>query len=281
MMFSSSNSNTSNLDDNDVDRLFLVYYALDSSLNLNGWNVSPGSLDKNIRSFVGKPVVLKQKDHYNLNDIPQTGNFVHPVLKNANLEENLNYQQQFAVGRINNVSLNPQKGWRFDVEITDPQMKQAFKSNTFAAKYPRYVSPQIATFPDRFPGESNNNTNIEHWQGIHLAFVDYPAYGFQKTDVKGQCYGSEQMCEIQLRSASFTKQKQQKNNKVAILSASFNDDNVTDSEKAKARKMFEEEKAKVQQELSNAKRLYNTKRKFSAMDAVELHSDIMDRGIYT
>jgi hypothetical protein len=279
MMFSSSNSNSSNLDDNDVDRLFLVYYALDSSLNLNDWSVSPESLERNIRSFIGKPVVLKQKDPFNLNDIPQTGNFVHPILKNANLEENLNYQQQFAVGRINDVSLNPQKGWRFDVEITDPQMKQAFKSNTFATKYPKWVSPQIATFPDRFLGESN--TNIEHWHGIHLAFVDYPAYGFQKTDMKGKCYGSEQMCEIQLRSASFTKQQQQKNNKVAILSASFNDDNVTDSEKAKARKMFEEEKAKVQQELSNAKRLYNTKRKFSAMDAVELHSDIMDRVIYT
>jgi hypothetical protein len=281
MMFSSSNSNSSNLDDNDVDRLFLVYYALDSSLNINGWSVSPESLERNIRSFIGKPVVLKQKDQFNPNDLQQTGNFVHPIMKNANLEENLNYQQQFAVGRINDVSLNPQKGWRFDVEITDPQMKQAFKSNTFTNRYPKWVSPQIATFPDRFPGESNT-TNIEHWHGIHLAFVDYPAYGFQKTDVKGQCYGSEQMCEIQLRSASFTKQQQQqKNNKVAILSASFNDDNVTDSEKAKARKMFEEEKAKVQQELSNAKRLYNTKRKFSAMDAVELHSDIMGRGIYT
>jgi hypothetical protein len=201
MMFSSSNSNSRNLDDNDVDRLFLVYYALDSSLNLNGWNVSPGSLDKNIRSFVGKPVVLKQKDPYNLNDIPQTGNFVHPVLKNANLEENLNYQQQFAVGTIKNVFLNPQKGWRFDVEITNPDMKRAFKDNTFAAKYPKWVSPQIATFPDRFPYESNN-TNIEHWHGIHLAFVDYPAYGFQKTDMKGKRYGSERACEIQLRSAS-------------------------------------------------------------------------------
>jgi hypothetical protein len=203
-MVSSAATTTTNLlpqKSTNNDRLFLVYYALDSSLNLNGWSVSPGSLERNIRSFIGKPVVLKQKDHFNPNDFQQTGNFVHPIMKNANLEENLNYQKQFAVGRINDVSLNPTIGWRFDVEITDPQMKQAFKSNTLSTKYPRYVSPQIATFPDRFPGESNNN-NIEHWHGMHIAFVDYPAYGFQKTDMKGKCYGSEQICEVQLKSAS-------------------------------------------------------------------------------
>jgi hypothetical protein len=191
------------------DRLFLVYYALDSSLNLNGWNVSQQSLERNIRSFIGKPVVLKNKDSFNPNDGPQKGNFVHPILKNASLEENLNYQKQFSVGRINDVSLNPQKGWRFDVEITDPQMKRAFRDNTFGNKYPRYVSPQIATFPDIFPGESNN-INVEHWHGLHLAFVDYPAYGFQKTDMKGKCFGSEQMCKIELRSASTVKQNDNK-----------------------------------------------------------------------
>jgi hypothetical protein len=62
-----------------MDRLFLVYYALDSSLNLNGWNVSQQSLERNIRSFIGKPVVLKQKDHFNPNDAPQTGNFVSGI----------------------------------------------------------------------------------------------------------------------------------------------------------------------------------------------------------
>jgi hypothetical protein len=132
-----------------------------------------------------------------------------PVLKNASLEENLKYQDTFRVGRIHDVSLNPEKGWRFDVEITNPQMKRAFEDNTFSIKYPRYVSPQIATFPDRFPNESNNN-NIEHWHGLHLAFVDYPAYGFQKTDMKGKFFGSEQMCKIELRSASTVKQNNNK-----------------------------------------------------------------------
>jgi hypothetical protein len=193
----------------DSDHLYLVYYALDSSLNLNGWSVSPGSLERNIRSFIGKPVVLKNKDPLNPNDAPQTGNFIHPILRNASLEENLNYQQQFAVGRINNVSLNPEKGWRFDVEITDKQMKQAYKAGTFEFQYPRHVSPQIATFPDRFPGERNDN--VEHWHGLHLAFVDYPAYGFQKTDMKGKCYGSEQMCKIELRSAAASTSNQNSN----------------------------------------------------------------------
>lgn len=185
--------------DGSNDRLFLVYYALDDSLNLNGWRVSPESLDRNIRSFIGKPAVLKQKDQNNALDRPQVGKFVHPVLHNASLEENLNYQEQFTVGRINNVSRND-KGWRFDVEITDPDMKEVLKSDAFVDKYPRWVSPQIATFPEAFPDE--DDTNVQHWTGLHLAFVDMPAFGFNKSDMAGKCYGSEQVCKVQLRSAA-------------------------------------------------------------------------------
>jgi hypothetical protein len=206
------------------DRLFLVYYALDSSVNQNGWRVSPESLDRNIKSFIGKPIVLKQKDPYNLEDMPQTGKFVHPILKNASLDENLQYQEQFSVGRINDVYRN-YKGWRFDVEITNPYIKEVLKSGADNT-YPKYVSPQIATFPDRFPGEPE--TNIQNWQGLHLAFVDVPAYGFAKSDMAGKCYGSEQLCTAQLQSAASAKP----------------------TEDPQARKMFELEKQKVAQELS-------------------------------
>lgn len=185
------------------DRLFLVYYALDDSINLNGWRVSTPSLEKNIKSFIGKPVVLKRKDPYNPSDRVQTGRFIHPILKNASLAENLEYQEQYSVGRINKVFLNPRKGWRFDVEITDPGLKQALKAETFKdGQYPRHVSPQIATFPDQYPHETEDNVN--NWHGLHLALVDVPAYGFQKADVKGKCLGSEQECTIKLRSAAAT-----------------------------------------------------------------------------
>lgn len=185
------------------DRLFLVYYALDDSINLNGWRVSSESLEKNIKSFVGKPVVLKRKDPFNPVDIAQTGKFVHPILKNASLSDNLEYQEQYSVGRINKVFLNPRKGWRFDVEITDPGLKQALQAETFNnGQYPRHISPQIATFPDQYPQERDDN--VHNWYGLHLALVDVPAYGFQKADVKGKCVGSEQECTIKLRSAAET-----------------------------------------------------------------------------
>ncbi|MGH9975186.1 MAG: hypothetical protein ACRD8Z_05040, partial [Nitrososphaeraceae archaeon] len=137
---------------------------------------------------------------FNPSDRAQTGKFIHPILRNASLTENLEYQEQFSVGRINKVFLNPRKGWRFDVEITDPGMKQALKADTFNdGQYPRHVSPQIATFPDQYPQERDDN--VHNWYGLHLALVDVPAYGFQKADVKGRCLGSEQECTIKLRSA--------------------------------------------------------------------------------
>ncbi|MGH9964949.1 MAG: hypothetical protein ACRD5E_09020 [Nitrososphaeraceae archaeon] len=204
-----SNPTNTNTNTND-NGLYLVYYALDDSLNLNGWRVSPNSLERNIRSFVGKPLVIKSKDLFNPNDRDQAGNFVHPILKNASLTENLNYQEQFAVGRINSVTLNPNRGWRFDVEITDPKLKEAFTSKqlnrySYGYKYPRYVSPQIATFPDRFPVESA--AGVENWHGLHLALVDVPAYGFYKANVAGECYGAEARCQAELKSASTMSQK--------------------------------------------------------------------------
>jgi hypothetical protein len=240
------------------DRFFLVYYALDDTLNLSGWGVSSESLERNIRSFIGKPVVLKHKDQFSESDRNQVGNFVHPVLKNASLSDNLSYQELFAVGRINDVSLT-NKGWRFDVEIIDPQMKQAYKAGTFESLYPRHVSPQIATFPDQYPDERDDN--VQKWHGLHLALVDVPAYGFQKADVKGKCYGSEQECTVKLRSAVTISEEEE------------------EKERQKAMQMFLQEKTKVRLELEEAQRRYNDRRKFTAQDALELHDRIMDRWI--
>lgn len=245
------------------NRLFLVYYALDDSLNLNGWRVSAESIERNIRSFVGKPAVLKPKDQFDPSDRNQTGRFVHPILHNASLDENLSYQERYAVGRINNVSRN-NKCWRFDVEITDPEMKQALKSNDADVssftdnQYPRWVSPQIATFPDSFLNESENN--IQHWHGLHLAFVDIPAYGFAKSDMAGKCYGSEQVCTAQLRSASADAEQRKK-------------------EYEEAMKLLRQEQAQAAQELSQAQKLANIKKKFKPFDSIEMSDMILSKGV--
>jgi hypothetical protein len=74
-----------------------------------------------------------------------------------------------------------------------------------------------------------------------------------------------------------TKREGVSSNKGAILlSASSNEE----SEKAKARRLFEQEKARVQEELWNAQQRYKKKEKARRrFNAVELHDQIMDKGI--
>lgn len=76
---------------------------------------------------------------------------------------------------------------------------------------------------------------------------------------------------------SGTKKEGVSSNKGAILlSASSNEE----SEKAKARRLFEQEKARVQEELWNAQQRYKKKEKARrGFNAVELHDQIMDKGI--
>jgi len=185
-----------------TDRLFLVYYALpEAVVNQNGWGVDPNYIAENIQTFVGKPAVLKRKDPNNPLDVAQKGNFVHPMVQHGSgIRDVMEYQENWAIGRVHRVSLNPDKGWRFDIEITDPKAKDVMKSEEHIDQYPPYVSPLILSFPHQNPNE--NPKSLRHWLGAHIAFVDYPAFGFDRMDVAGKCFGSEQECTVKLHNAS-------------------------------------------------------------------------------
>lgn len=187
-----------------TDRLFLVYYALpDGIVNLNGWGVTKESIEQNIHTFIGKPAVLKKKDPLNPLDQRQKGNFVHPMVQHgAGLKDLLTYQENYAIGRVNKVSINPEKGWRFDIEITDPKAKEALNSKEHIDDYPPYVSPFIISFPHQNPGQDERR--LEQWYGAHIAFVDYPAFGFERMEAAGKCLGQEEVCQIKLHNASET-----------------------------------------------------------------------------
>lgn len=185
-----------------TNRLFLVYYALpDGIVNQNNWGVTKESLNENIHTFIGKPVVLKRKDLTNPLDVRQKGEFVHPMVQHGGgLKDLMTYQENYAVGRIADVKLNPTKGYRFDVEITDPKAKEVLSADKYIENYPPYVSPLIVTFPHQNPNQ--DETKLDHWLGAHLAFVDEPAYGFERMDVAGKCLGTEELCTIKLHNAS-------------------------------------------------------------------------------
>ena len=180
-----------------TDDLFLVYTAIDESFNANGWRVE--DIDKNITSGLGRPGVIKPKDPNNPQDQNQYGNFVHPEFPGASLVELLQNQESYSIARAVRLD-KPSNGgdWRVWLHVTDPKAKLALKNAS--ADYPKYISPQVITFPNDFPDEDRQQS-YKHWMISHWAFVDVPAYG-EKMQVRGNCYGHINECKIKLQNAS-------------------------------------------------------------------------------
>jgi hypothetical protein len=165
------------------NKLFVKAFLLDSSVNLNQWGVSPMTLDKNIKSYIGKPLVLQD-------------NFDHPIAADDSLDHQLQYQELFRVGTITDVV---KKDNRYEAisEITDPYAQKAFREG----ELPLYVSPQLFKMDAAEP-----DNNMTKWQGTHLAIVKEPAFGVKLAAINGECTGDETTCVSYLKKATIIKE---------------------------------------------------------------------------
>lgn len=211
------------------DKLFLRAFLLDSSVNLNEWGVSKETLDQNIQTYIGKPLVIQE-------------DFNHPDSGDPNYDHHLQYQEQFRIGNINAIAEKDGK-YSAIIEVTDPSAKQAFRNGDL----PLYVSPQI--FHDGVREESD--TDAKTWRGTHLAIVREPAFGVKKARIEGQCSGSKQTCIAQLKKAScsFCIKKTIKNYKVSknknVVNSSLENKNHILSSKLENDKVSQETKQEV------------------------------------
>src|SRR5215831_3202919 len=186
--------------DQDTDSVFLLYTAIDDSLNKNGWRVTTNSIDNNISSGLNKPLVLKRKDPLRPQDLKQKGDYIHPHPEIADYFEQLKYQENYAIGRAVKFDKDANNKWRVWFNITDPQAKTLFKAASVQLEYPQHISPLIATFPIEYPDEDLANS-FDHWSITHWAFVDQPAYA-DLLKLRGKCNGTLAQCEIKLKNAS-------------------------------------------------------------------------------
>lgn len=161
------------------DRLYVKAFLLDASTNLNDWGVTEASLDENINTFIGKPLVL-------------TENYDHPDIDDGNLSHVFANQEPFRIGTIIEII---KAGSRYDalIEITDSAAKQILES----AQAPPFVSPAI--YP--LGKEAQADAALYNWTGVHLAIVDDPAYTVKKAQIKSTCAGEKGQCLLQLRKA--------------------------------------------------------------------------------
>ena len=169
----------------DNGKFFLKAFLLDSSLNANSWGVDPTTLDQNINTYIGKPLVLQD-------------DFQHPDSGDSNYDHHMAYQDKFRIGNIIDI-VNKDSIYSAIIEVTDNAAKEAFKKGDL----PLYVSPQL--FHDAVGKEPDTATKT--WRGTHLAIVKEPAFGVMKARVEGQCSGSPNQCLAQLKRASVEKTK--------------------------------------------------------------------------
>ena len=168
---------------------FLVRaFLIDPSLNINKWAVTEESIDRNINSFIGKPLVL-------------TENYDHPGGDIESLSHWLAYQETYRVGTITEIVTrkNPDTGstaYHAIIEIQNEKVKEDIRNNNM----PLYVSPAIAEPIDSHMAAQEGYA-ISHWTGIHLAIVDQPAFGIKKAVISDVCEGNKSGCLLQLRKA--------------------------------------------------------------------------------
>jgi hypothetical protein len=164
----------------DNGKFYIKAFLLDSSVNKNSWGVDNATLQQNINSYIGKPLVLQD-------------DFQHPDSGDPNFDHVLQFQEKFRIGNIIDI-VNKDSMYSAIIEVTDPIAKQAFQHG----ELPLTVSPQL--YHDAFATEPEGA--MTKWRGTHLAVVKEPAYGVTKARVHGQCSGSPMNCLAQLKRAS-------------------------------------------------------------------------------
>lgn len=205
--------------------LYIKFFLLDDSVNVNDWGVSQRSIPQKIGSAVGKPIVL----YIDKGDEPDShihkrkaGMANHPVLAISSKGETKEHaylnQELSAVGRILQAVRNPTNGWWYGIgKITDKGVREAFEVDP--AGLPFFTSSSIWNNSPPLPKvvldaagnpatiEKPDETQIEDWEFMHVALVDEPAYGTQKTQIAGRCTGDSNKCVMHLRNASIAKEE--------------------------------------------------------------------------
>lgn len=181
--------------DKSGNRMYLKVFLIDASINQNNWGVSQATVDRNIMSALGKPLVLYKNTGLET-DSPYRiqGLFDHPPMDDGNLDHTYQMQDIFRIGTIIDLVKDAQGAWWGIVEIANPGVRKALVEDP---NIPFFLSPAIMM---RHVNQSHQN--LTDWTFVHIAMVSRPAFGAMKAFVKGECSGDRELCVLRLRKAS-------------------------------------------------------------------------------
>lgn len=157
---------------------FGKFFLISDKENLKKWQVTPESIPRRIRTFIGMPFVSEP-------------GLAHFGADNMSLHDILTKQEEYRAGNIVDVQFNANTMEAFAiVEFLNNELGTA----TWEALQKGeaiYVSPAVAGNGRKT--EEGINLFLD-WAGIHLARVSSPAYGVFHASIKATCEGPEREC---------------------------------------------------------------------------------------
>ena len=176
---------------------FASYFLLKGDeINGREWGVSSESIPSNIATFIGRPLVATGTKF--IKDSPYGVQYFHPSISHfmskapelvaglnpMNMDDILQFQDRFKIGKIEDVFFNSEKQlWNAVVRL---------EAGVEASDLPPFCSPALYQLDMTEPEGS-----ITKWTGLHLAALDQrPAYGSIAL-LNGTCSGTTGQCSKQ------------------------------------------------------------------------------------
>ena len=186
-----SASYSENLGTDKKGDLWIKSFLINTDINKRGWSVDPNTIRENVKSIIGKPLVMARN--------ALTGRIDHPVWDTRKSAE-ANYESQLAsaIGTVEDYQYDPRTNTYYAISrITVPAVRDELlsKTNPYGKnnKLPIAVSPQILYNP------STEQANYyKNWTFSHLSLVDEPAYGPQAVGLEA-CNGDKKTCSQKLQ----------------------------------------------------------------------------------
>jgi len=160
---------------------FLKKYLIGEEFNMNRWRVTWDAIKQDIKTFLGKPLVLTPKRD-------------HPSVST---------QEEFRVGDIIDVGLDELKRTAWQVShITDKKVAELIRAEKIKFGSPTVLPYSKATTERVHLGDGRIETTLHRFKGAQDALVGDPAYGKDVDFIPAICDGTGEGCALKLMEVS-------------------------------------------------------------------------------
>ena len=157
--------------------MYAKTFLINDKWNVNRWRVSWDSIKDYAKTFVGRPGIEYQPCPSCKRDHPEGTDF----------KDTLDIQEQYRKSTIIKILLDEANRKAMAIhKVHDKELWERMQQGRI-----QYVSPAVLPIhASMYHTAGGNHTDATDWEGLHLAFVDIPAYG-EPAHITHTCQGSD------------------------------------------------------------------------------------------